>query len=200
MKKHHRHHAKPRGFTLIELLVVIAIIAVLIALLLPAVQAAREAARRMQCINNLKQLALAAHNYHDVNGSFQMGTPLYVFDGGLGINDGQSVFVSMLPFMEQQPLFNAVNFAANIYFSANLTVQGTGLSTLWCPSDTRASDKVTLPYPLADMPSGMDVIHYTSYAGSAGVFYVHPYPPTLTWHRSPASPRSATGCFTSTAR
>ncbi len=61
---------RPRGFTLIELLVVIAIIAVLIALLLPAVQAAREAARRSQCRNNLKQIALAAHNYHDVSNTF----------------------------------------------------------------------------------------------------------------------------------
>src|SRR5262249_11702484 len=115
MKRHYRQPGTSRGFTLIELLVVIAIIAVLIALLLPAVQTAREAARRMQCVNNLKQLALAAHNYHDSNGSFQMGTPFYRFDGWVGISDGQSVFVSMLPYVEQQPIYNAVNFPANIY-------------------------------------------------------------------------------------
>ena len=71
-----------RGFTLIELLVVIAIIAVLIALLLPAVQAAREAARRAQCVNNLKQLGLAAQNYHDINGAFPAGSYLHTMPHG----------------------------------------------------------------------------------------------------------------------
>ena len=75
---------RPRGFTLIELLVVIAIIAVLIALLLPAVQAAREAARRSQCRNNLKQIALAAHNYHDVNNTFPPAFDLVLASDGAG--------------------------------------------------------------------------------------------------------------------
>ena len=81
----HSRQRRPRsGFTLIELLVVIAIIAVLIALLLPAVQAAREAARRASCVNNLKQIGLASHNYESVNGSFPMGNPYYLFSDPFG--------------------------------------------------------------------------------------------------------------------
>src|SRR5213595_1234169 len=94
-----------RGFTLIELLVVIAIIAVLIALLLPAVQAAREAARRAQCVNNLKQLGIALHNYHDVNNVLPWGA------GPWGWHDW-SAHVMMLPYIEQTSLFNAINFVA----------------------------------------------------------------------------------------
>jgi len=91
-----------RGFTLIELLVVIAIIAILIALLLPAVQQAREAARRTQCKNNLKQLALAAHNYHDTHNSFPLnaGDSLY----------GYSAQAQLLPFHEQGNLHDLIDF------------------------------------------------------------------------------------------
>ena len=78
------------------------------------------------------------------------------------------------PYVEQQNIYNSVNFAANIYSSANLTVQATGISTLWCPSDARVSEKVPLPYPVFDIPAGNCNVRYTSYAGSAGVFYVHP--------------------------
>src|SRR3979409_1143810 len=94
------HGRKMRGFTLIEFLVVIAIIAVLIALLLPAVQQAREAARRTQCKNNLKQLGLAMFNYHDVYNCF----PMQLSNGGCGPR--QSAFVGMLPFIDQAPLAN----------------------------------------------------------------------------------------------
>jgi prepilin-type N-terminal cleavage/methylation domain-containing protein len=110
-----RFRSSPFGFTLVELLVVIAIIGVLIALLLPAVQAAREAARRMQCTNNLKQLAIACHNYHDVHNSFPAGStgpmnhPLapstynYTYPGA-----GWSVFFSIMPFIEQTAAYDTI--------------------------------------------------------------------------------------------
>ena len=127
---------KRPGFTLIELLVVIAIIAVLIGLLLPAVQAAREAARRAQCVNNLKQLGIALHNYHDTNlalpptGDSGEGTRRQIYFGQK---------IRLLSFMEQTPLYNAVNFAAatvNGYDSVvNATVRITTVSSFLCPSD-----------------------------------------------------------------
>ena len=117
MQRDARHRARRSGFTLVELLVVIAIIGILVALLLPAVQAAREAARRMQCTNNLKQLGLAAQNFHDTYKRFPPGslapsrgmptgtTPTHQFVGTL---------VYILPFMEQQAVYDQIDNALDI--------------------------------------------------------------------------------------
>ena len=140
-----RRHAR-LGFTLIELLVVIAIIAVLISLLLPAVQAAREAARRVSCVNNLKQLGLALQNYHSANNSFPVGSiPGYVPESNsLVINGDFGPLLRLLSFTEQQPLYNAANFSIASFNSlygdgANSTVTVTKLSLFVCPSDVAPS-------------------------------------------------------------
>src|SRR5689334_25410189 len=107
-----------RAFTLIELLVVIAIIAVLIALLLPAVQQAREAARRTQCKNNLKQIGLALHNYHDTFRLFppgyvdRNGNPNLTPDNDLGPGWGWAAF--LLPYIDQSPLYSPINFNVGV--------------------------------------------------------------------------------------
>src|SRR5262245_47588566 len=131
-----------QGFTLIELLVVIAIIAVLVALLLPAVQQAREAARRSQCKNNLKQIGLAMHNYHEMASSFPPET-IWSFDPtgtGTGPNKqprNYTWLVMLLPYLDQAPLYNAINFSLPIWgqMAAGKSIAGTQLPILACPSD-----------------------------------------------------------------
>ena len=160
-----------RGFTLIELLVLIAIIAILIALLLPAVQSAREAARRMQCTNNMKQLGIALHNYHSAHNVFPMGcsSGMYNPPGTLwSVKQNLSVFALMLQFLEQIGVYNAINFnfGADEYESINnrsLTawIQGTATNTsinvFQCPSD-----------PLAGQPDYQGTRNTNNYYASVG--------------------------------
>jgi prepilin-type N-terminal cleavage/methylation domain-containing protein/prepilin-type processing-associated H-X9-DG protein len=134
-----------RAFTLIELLVVIAIIAVLIALLLPAVQSAREAARRLQCTNNFKQIGIALHNYNGAMGAFPPGY-LSKMDPVTFDNDGPGWgwAAFSLAQMEQASLYNSINFVLGIEFPANQTARLTVLASFQCPSDAWRQDRFTV--------------------------------------------------------
>lgn len=161
------------GFTLVELLVVIAIIGILIALLLPAVQAAREAARRTQCLNHLKQLGIAAHNYHGVNKCFPLGMEMMT-----GLDKTKSTFfIRLLPFMEETALYSQWDFntpANNVTTDPNTSRAATMLSNLICPSDQFKENPYRLTGPAAAFPStsscGSVDGYYsaTSYAGNYG--------------------------------
>ncbi len=127
-----KHHG---GFTLVELLVVIAIIGILVALLLPAVQAAREAARRMACINNLSQLGLAMQNYDMAFGTYPPGT---INDKGpiKNIPEGyhQNWISQLLPYFEEQVVYNHIDFNVGVYDEKNLPVRQERIALLMCPS------------------------------------------------------------------
>src|SRR5271163_3034311 len=136
MKKSRLQRSALRGFTLIELLVVIAIIAVLIALLLPAVQSAREAARRAQCVNNLKQLALAVMNYESSNSCFPPVELDCTCETPGVIHNGPSWLVAICPQLEQSAVYNAYNYSITWRSYPNITVTSTQIGSLICPSET----------------------------------------------------------------
>ncbi|CAN5851238.1 DUF1559 domain-containing protein [soil metagenome] len=158
-------HRRRCGFTLIELLVVIAIIGVLIALLLPAVQAAREAARRAQCLNNLKQLGLAVHNYTDVVGGLP---PTLVLTGPspsqVTWTNGFGAHPRILPYAEQGPLFDTFNFDVDMLTPPNSTGIGTMVSILTCPSEAGGT---TYSHPRTGFQTNI-----TNYGYSQGDWFV----------------------------
>jgi prepilin-type N-terminal cleavage/methylation domain-containing protein/prepilin-type processing-associated H-X9-DG protein len=128
-----------RGFTLIELLVVIAIIAVLIALLLPAVQAAREAARRIQCVNNLKQLGLAVHNYESSNGVLPPQMVLtFNTAGAVAWKSTWGASSRIMPYLEQGAVYNTINYTNKVSDPSNATAVATQLKVFLCPSETNS--------------------------------------------------------------
>ena len=175
--------SRKRGFTLIELLVVIAIIAILIALLLPAVQQAREAARRSQCRNNMKQLGLALHNYHEISNTFP---PSYVNGGEYqshrylpyGQIKNHTGYLLLLPFIDQAPLYKTIDFG-KATGQADWRRRGGGgrqtaienkkLDVLRCPSDSNYDDPHTYG------PQNMYTIHNASRVSYGFVHRHHEY-------------------------
>ena len=170
---------KTFGFTLIELLVVIAIIAVLIALLLPAVQQAREAARRTQCKNNLKQYGLAWHNYHDIYNMFAVGSTGAYGQGNAPASTPQAgqpnlgFQCRLLPFMDQANLYNQINFsspnAQMTLMSNGQPLMGANAPYIKCPSDSSPDIVVTGEFYDGVTPALKTVNEYqTSYDGDLG--------------------------------
>lgn len=179
-------HRRPRGFTLVELLVVIAIIGVLVALLLPAVQAAREAARRTQCLNNIRQLGIALHNHHDVHERFPMNVNyIHSVNGDPAIRDFASHLINLSPFIEETALHSAIEFCdpfesgcvrPGSQMVGDIPVHQYVVSGLQCPSDDR--NGVVDPTDGGSSWAGLARTHRavavatTNYAGSVGAQFM----------------------------
>jgi prepilin-type N-terminal cleavage/methylation domain-containing protein/prepilin-type processing-associated H-X9-DG protein len=177
-------HRSANGFTLIELLVVITIIGILIGLLLPAVQVAREAARRMQCSNNLKQLGIGFHNFECANGGFPPRRFMRSAQGKGGGYAGWGMF--LLPYIEQQPLYSAYNWEYDFYDPVNKAVVETKLSVFICPSTARGngeyitcSGKATVGSANTDKSTMYTVKGYIDYLAPNGISV-----PTTGWGTS----------------
>lgn len=180
--------ARASGLTLIEVLVVLAVVGLLVALLIPAVQAAREAASRARCGNNLRQVALACQNYHDAFGSLPPGRVLTYDPRFAGSNPpctspavDKSFLVFILPMMEQAALYNAINQDLTIFGRENTTVHAVAVAGYACPSDPAAGARRDLPAGAlapyaADPPGGRHKMIFTSYAGNYGSYRVDAIP------------------------
>ncbi len=153
-----------RGFTLIELLVVIAIIAILVAMLLVSIQKAREAGNRVKCKNNLKQIGLSLHLYHDAHGNFPAGHISYAPGDSILMNDLMNWAVAILPFIEQENLFQQYDPKQYNTSAANQAVREMRVAIYECPSDTLAG---TLESPESGPGAGVKYRH-GSYRGVSG--------------------------------
>jgi len=208
MTRHPGSGPRDRAFTLIEVLVVISIISLLIALLLPAVQAGREAARRAQCSNNIRQVGIALHAYHDLFGSLPFGRILTYDPRFAGTNPpctspiiDKGLFVMILPHIEQSTLYNAINQSLTILGLENRTIQSVAVGAYACPSDPdsgqpRDGDLTEMvPYGLA-IPGEHLLMSFTSYSGCFGSFDVDAIPRPNTGCKVPSDLLlQANGCF-----
>ena len=170
-----RQHTTPRGFTLVELLVVIAIIGILVALVLPAVQAAREAARRMKCSNNVKQIALALHMYHDTHRVLPSGSMYAEPIGPVASGPyAWGMMALVLPYLEQGPVYDTIDFQAADCGAAVRQLQDAGqpdpssnpMSVFICPTD---------PYGFQSLLSGPDPPGPLPLSGDCGLLYPGDY-------------------------
>jgi prepilin-type N-terminal cleavage/methylation domain-containing protein/prepilin-type processing-associated H-X9-DG protein len=176
MRKFSSYRALGRGFTIVELLVVISIIGILVALLIPAVQSARESARRAHCVNNLKQLALAATNYVSANGAFPIGVLQMIVSPGGDWATTSGCLLAILPYLELQNEANTYNANFDQFHWVNTTTDGLSIAQFWCPSDGAVSRSqiVSLAYTSPAIPNVK--MSYTSYHGVAGTWSSYAWP------------------------